>query len=209
MAQTKQNNKQNNTKNNAITGSIPVSIEKIRKELQHMKKETIEDYIQFKHMAYKSLKLTEIKDLKQLSTNNMKVICAGIGLNIESSQYGDILGSFIYEDEIYEFRFHVHKPYQKYAQLSNKMTNVEHILIRYMRTPDMNEEIMYTCTDNESTPFSMAFWQGTPLSSLSGPNYDMRILMDKIIAYSRAENYCNMLRKTDRKRIKYMLTERK
>ena len=174
-----------------------------------MKKETIQEYIIFRKRTYKSLKLTEIKDLNRLSTNNITVICAGIGLNIESSQYGDILGSFIYEDEIYEFRFHVHKPYQKYAQLSNKMTNVEHILINYMRMPNIDEEIMYTCTDSESTPFSMAFWQGTPLSSLSGPNYDMRILMNKIIAYSRAKNYCDMLRKTDRKRTKYMLTERK
>ena len=89
-----------------------------------MKKETIQEYIIFRKRTYKSLKLTEIKDLNRLSTNNITVICAGIGLNIESPQYGDILGSFIYEDEIYEFRFHVHKPYQKYAQLSNKMTNV-------------------------------------------------------------------------------------
>ena len=148
-------------------------------------------------MKMDNIHCDEISD--KISSDHCKIICLFLGRNPKSNQYGDMIGFFEYIDgRIFRFRFHVHKPNQKYAQLSNKMTNIEMIVEH--NYPELND-IHYTVKD---TDFGVkAFWNNTPTSSLENEDLDLRQLMQNLTKYSRKHNLCNKLRKTDKEHIAY------
>lgn len=165
----------------------------------------IKEYLADRKSAGKNLKLTEITDIDKLSTNKCQVIYMAIGLDIQSTQYGEILGSFIYKptNEVYQFRFHVHRPKQQHASLSNQMTNIEQVIFEEISIPDSKE--MFLDFKIAYTDFGkMAFWKATPTSTLTGTHYDLRILIRNIQVYSQRKKYCYTLRKTDAKRLAYL-----
>ena len=168
----------------------------------------IKEYLADRKNAGKNLKLTEITDIDKLSTDKCQVIYMAIGLNIQSTQYGEILGSFIYKptNEVYQFRFHVHRPKQQHASLSNQMTNIEQVIFKEIPIPDTkNPEKTFLDFKIAYTDFGkMAFWKATPTSTLTGTHYDLRTLMTNIQAYSQKKKYCYVLRKTDAKRLAYL-----
>lgn len=165
----------------------------------------IKEYLADRKSAGQRLKLTEITDIDKLSTNKCQVIYMAIGLDIQSTQYGEILGSFVYKptNEVYQFRFHVHRPKQLHASLSNQMTNIEQVIFEEIQIPGSKEtfldfKIAYTDFGK------MAFWKATPKSTLTGTHYDLRTLITNIQAYSQKQKYCYTLRKTDAKRLAYL-----
>lgn len=134
----------------------------------------------------------------ELSTDKIPVIGALFGENPASAMYGKIIGYFQYQDKVYEFWYHVHKPRQKYPHLSNHMTELYEVVKRETRYGSWYDKI--------NTSFgNMAFWDYTPLSYLEQQNqtdaYELRKLMMKITEYSRKQKLCKKLRKTDKQAI--------
>ena len=168
----------------------------------------IKEYLADRKSTGQKLRLTEITDIDKLSTNKCQVIYMAIGLDIQSTQYGEILGSFIYKptNEVYQFRFHVHRPKQQHASLSNQMTNIEQVIFEEISIPGpKNSEKTFLDFKIAYTDFGkMAFWKATPTSTLTGTHYDLRILIRNIQVYSQKKKYCYMLRKTDTKRLAYL-----
>lgn len=167
--------------------------------------EDIKEFIKEKNKCYEELKMTLINDINELSTDKCEVLCCAIGLNYISSQYGDILGAFKYIDgRIFGFRFHVHKPHQKYADLSNKMVYLENVV----KVFDKRYNDYYF---DEKTPLTVfginAFDSSYPFNELNDESKSLRNLIKSITNYSRKNDYCGMLRKSDKNRIKYLSAE--
>lgn len=161
--------------------------------------EDIENFVKERKLIYQNLKMTEIDENNEISTDKCKVLCCAIGLNYISSQYGDMLGAFKYIDgRIFTFRFHVHEPYQRLASLSNKMTKLEKIVKNYYKDFCFYEEALIANFGYE------AFQTYLPYESLDDENKALRDLMKSLTKYSRSKNYCKELRKSDKKRIKYL-----
>lgn len=113
-----------------------------------------------------------------------------IGKNPKSHMYGKMIGFFRYQDgKTYKFTWHVHKPKQKYASLSNRMTDIEEIL-----SSDDDG-----CMKHIETGFgNKAFWLHTPIDTLSNEDYDLRILMQNIKQWAVKEKLCKSFYKTDK-----------
>lgn len=162
--------------------------------------------IQTRYDVHKNMKMDSVDNdvLNELSTPFCQLLWLSVGLNPESSQYGDMLGGFLYKPDgrIFTFRYHIHEPNQKYANLSNKMTTISEIVEQTYHLSNksitMNEEI--------PTAFGhRAFWVNTPMSALeSDDEKHLRHLMTCITKYSREQDFCRRLRKTDKKRIAYV-----
>lgn len=137
-------------------------------------------------------------DLSIISTSNCKLLWCHIGINIYSSQYGQILGGFLYipTNSIYKFRYNVHKPNQKCSCLSNKMTNITEIIEKTCCINNTN----ITLLEEQDTNFAkQAFWLHTPYNTLNKEEKDLKDLINNITIYSRSKNLCALFRKLDKK----------
>ncbi len=135
---------------------------------------------------------------EELHTDNMRVLCAYIGKNPECQMYGKIIGLMTYKNAIYKFHFHVHRPHQKHASLSNRMESICKVT---SETVCGEEFIAYENTNMGN----MAFWLHTPLDYLKtkdADSYELRKLMLNITAYSRKQDFCKHFRKTDSEALK-------
>lgn len=145
------------------------------------------------------LKMTSIEYVRMFSTNDIKVHRMYIGLNPESSQYGDMIGIIEYQNRFYRFRFHIHRPNQGSPHLSNKMTCLDSIHVQKIHDIDF---VYYS----KEAFGEAAFWTYMPLETLKQINdgsYELRLFMQKLIEYSRREKLCQRLRKTDKQHIAY------
>ena len=171
-----------------------------------MKNDFIKSAIKLYNKTAEALYMTPV-DFSEISTDNCRMLWLNAGFKPKCSQYGNMLGGFLYvpTGKIYNFRFHIHEPGQKIASLSNRMTSIEEIC----------EEII----DLPSGPFAdikcrpttfghKAFWLYTPIDTLGNQeDRDLRQLMQSITAYSRKMQFCQKLRKTDKKYLKYKADE--
>lgn len=149
--------------------------------------------------AGKMLKMSEVP-CSHLSTDNCKMLCLFIGDNPESTTYGKMKGIFEYQDgRIFLFSWHIHEPNQKYASLSNHMTNIEQLVVKY------DEKHDFTFVDHEDLTLfgNEAFMLYTPTHTLSGEDYGLRMLMKSIKAWAVKEQLCKKLRSTDKAHIKW------
>lgn len=131
---------------------------------------------------------------EQLTTNACKMLRMFIGFDPCSYGYGQIYGVFKYKDDrIFGFKWNIHRPKQKYASLSNRMTDIfEYSIAQKYDFPFVNRE--------EFTEFGAeAFWINTPTKSLTGEDYDLRILMQTIKKWAVKEQLCKKIRKSDKK----------
>lgn len=166
----------------------------------------IHTIIQTRYNTHKNMRMDSIGDnvLNELSTPFCQLLWLFVGLNPESLQYGDMLGGFLYKPEgrIFTFRYHIHRPKQKYATLSNKMTDLTEIVEKTYNIEGKS------VTMHEETPTEFgqrAFWLNTPMSALEGDDEKhLRHFMTCITKYSREQDFCHRLRKTDKKHIAYM-----
>lgn len=128
--------------------------------------------------------------------SKLETFIAYIGIHPESIFYGKIIGFFLYDDEIYKFIFHIHKPNQKKAHLSNCMTNLDWMKL------NQNEFGTYYSIEDTSFATDGAFWNYTPLDSLTNEeDIALRKLMMALKKYSMTNHLCAALRKTDKKHL--------
>lgn len=134
--------------------------------------------------------------VNELSTQDIKLLAVFIGKNPKSCVYGEIIGFFEKNNKIYKFQYHVHKPKQRYPQLSNKMTLIKEIA---------KNKRGYT-TEIPTDFGTKAFWDYTPMSYLKKLGDEnaciLRELMNKITEYSRKHELCKYFRKMDKQAIK-------
>lgn len=166
----------------------------------------INTIIQRNYESCKDMKMDPVDntELVRMSTPFCQLLWLSIGLNPESVQYGDMLGGFLYKpnNRIFAFRYHIHRPNQGSSNLSNKMTDLSEIVEKTYKIS--GEEI--TITEHVTTGFGhRAFWLHTPMSALeSDDEKQLRHLMNYITRYSREQDFCRRLRKTDKKHVAYM-----
>lgn len=129
-----------------------------------------------------------------ISTDNITVFAAFIGVCTLSPWYGKIIGYFSYDDKYYKFEYNVHRPKQGSPHLSNKMTGISEIV-------EDNGWFF-----NKATSFGMqAFWSDRSMSELKKKDTDsyvLRELIQKITQYSREQNLCAKFRKTDKQALR-------
>ena len=116
------------------------------------------------------------------------------GQNPKSHLYGKIVCEFKYKSHNYTLYFHVHRPKQKYSCLSNKPESIMEVL--HKSETIHGETFSYSESVDTSFGFK-AFWGHTPIDCLDPESYMVRLLINNIIAYSRRNNLCKQLRKTD------------
>ena len=162
--------------------------------------------IQTRYESHRHMMMDSVDSdvLNELSTPFCQLLWLSIGLNPESMQYGDMLGGFLYKPEgrIFTFRYHIHKPKQKYANLSNRMTDLAEIVKKtynfYGKDITLQEEMPTTFGQR-------AFWLHTPMSALeSDDEKHLRQIMTNITQYSREQEFCRRLQKTDKKHLTYL-----
>lgn len=162
--------------------------------------------IQTRYESHRHMMMDSVDSdvLSELSTPFCQLLWLSIGLNPESMQYGDMLGGFLYKPEgrIFTFRYHIHKPKQKYANLSNRMTDLAEIVKKtynvYGKDITLQEEMPTTFGQR-------AFWLHTPMSALeSDDEKHLRQIMTNITQYSREQEFCRRLQKTDKKHLIYL-----
>jgi hypothetical protein len=158
----------------------------------------LEKAIKDRKLLYAELGMTEI--VNDLSTDMCPVHCAYVGLNVKSNLYGKIQGVFTIKNrpsQVFEFSFHIHEPKQTYSHLSNKMDNMYELIEKSWRE--------CTFIERGSMKFGYkAFWVHTPDSLLNDDEKIIRNLIRNVIKHSREKDYCKMLRKTDKQRLKYL-----
>lgn len=151
-----------------------------------MTENQIRDFVDHKKEIMRQMLMEEIMD--DLSTGEIRMLYAFIALNPKSSQYGDMLGAFSYKDTVCVFRFHVHRPKQKFPSLSNRMTDC-----RMIYTKERFGLVHYE--EDENCPYLKAFWQNTPDSRLDENSLAIRQFVENITDYSRRKDFCGQLRK--------------
>lgn len=113
-------------------------------------------------------------------------------LEPKSVPYGKGIGAFTYKDgRVFQFCYNIHTPEAKGPRLSNQMTNIQQLELSEIRT----DIFMLRPVDTDFG--NMAFWDHTPLSTLTGESKTLRLLMKSLQAYCRKENYCEQLQKLD------------
>lgn len=90
-----------------------------------MKNDFIKSAIKLYNKTAEALYMTPV-DFSEISTDNCRMLWLNAGFKPKCSQYGNMLGGFLYvpTGKIYNFRFHIHEPGQKIASLSNRMTSI-------------------------------------------------------------------------------------
>lgn len=143
-------------------------------------------------------------DCSHLSTDDCKMLRLYIAMDYASYMFGHMYGFFSYENQIYEFTWHIHEPKQKYAHLSNQMTNIEQIVLKH----DLKYDFDYI-TKLSPKSGHMAFHLYTPDSSLTGFDLSLRKLMKSIKAWSVREQLCKQIRRFDNKHLKWRIEQEK
>ena len=153
--------------------------------------------IRYPHMA-------ELLDTDSLSTDKCKVLYAYIGLDIRCENYGKLIGAFVYKDwsdlernPVIEFVFHIHVPNQGKASLSNRMQSVEHVSMIY---GENGKPVFFT----NNRQFGTLADKHIPEKYLTDDDLALYRLTRKLRQYSQKHNCCNILRKTDKKRLQYV-----
>lgn len=162
--------------------------------------------IQTRYESHRHMMMDSVDSdvLSELSTPFCQLLWLSIGLNPESMQYGDMLGGFLYKPEgrIFTFRYHIHKPKQKYANLSNRMTDLAEIV---KKTYNFHGKDITLQEEMPTTFGQRAFWLHTPMSALeSDDEKHLRQIMTSITQYSREQEFCRRLQKTDKKHLIYL-----
>lgn len=141
--------------------------------------------------------MIEIEESNEWNGSGIRILHAGIYMDPENFFYGKIFGDFVYDDRMYQFRFHVHRPNQGTRVLSNRMDDVRELV--YHDDRKHGSEYSYV-THEDTNLFSMAFWINTSDRYMeTAAELAFRQLMKKVTAYSRANGLCQKLRKTDKK----------
>ena len=154
----------------------------------------------------KALNMISVQDSDKetISTENCKLLWLHVALDPNSSQYGYILGGFLYipTDQVFAFRYHIHRPNQKYASLSNRMMTIEEM---FEKTESINGD-EYIFFERHQVGFGQrAFWINTPDDILkTNEEKDLRKLIRNITAYSRKMDFCKKLRKIDKKHVEWL-----
>lgn len=136
------------------------------------------------------------KPCSNLSTEDCKMLRLYIANDPESYMFGKMYGIFKYEGDIYKFTWHIHEPKQKFASLSNRMTNIEQLIVK------QKDESEFVSTAMTKTGY-MAFWINTPDNYLDGFDLSLRKLMKNIKAYAVSEQLCKQIKKFDHKHLKW------
>lgn len=121
--------------------------------------------------------------------------------NPESYMFGKMYGIFEYEGNIYKFTWHIHEPKQKFASLSNRMTNIEQFIVK------RKDDFEFVSTTMTKTGHR-AFWINTPDNYLDGFDLSLRKLMKSIKAYAVSEQLCKQIKKFDNKHLKWIDTKK-
>ena len=167
-----------------------------------MENDFIKSAIKLYNKTAEALHMTPV-DFSEISTDNCQMLWLNAGFKPKCSQYGNMLGGFLYvpTGKIYSFRFHIHEPGQKIASLSNRMTSIEEICEEIIDLPSGP----FTDFKCRLTTFGhKAFWLYTPDSMLDGFDYDLRQLMHSIKAYAVKEQLCKHIRKFDKQYLRFM-----
>ncbi len=122
-------------------------------------------------------------------------------LKPESICYGKAVGFFIYKDyHVFRFHYNIHTPEFNGPRVSNMMEDVEEIIL----DEKMRDKYDILACEFEKTGFgSEAFWAHTPISTLKEDEKALRALMMALQAYCRKQEYCKLLRKLDKKHLKW------
>lgn len=132
--------------------------------------------IQRNYESCKDMKMDPVDntELVRMSTPFCQLLWLSIGLNPESVQYGDMLGGFLYKPDNRIFAFRYH--IHRPNQGSSNLSN---------KMTDLSEIVEKTY-------------------KISGEEKQLRHLMNYITRYSREQDFCRRLRKTDKKHVAYM-----
>ena len=133
----------------------------------------------------------------KLSTGDCKMLRLYIADNPENYAFGNMYGIFEYEDDLYKFTWHIHEPKQKFASLSNRMTNIERLIVRHKAGYEFVSE---TIIDSGHK----AFWINTPDDYLDGFDLSLRKLMKNIKAYAVANQFCKHIKTFDSKHLEWL-----
>ena len=136
-------------------------------------------------------------DCKSLSTDKCKMLWLILCDNPNSYSFGKMYGYFEYENQIYKFTWHIHKPNQRIASLSNRMTS-------FGRMSMADDYGIRHIAKKPSETGHKAFWLYTPDSMLNGFDYDLRQLMHSIKVYAVKEQLCKHIRKFDKQYLRFM-----
>lgn len=150
--------------------------------------------------TYSNRHLLSEEETTEISTDVCKILYMNVELNPIQNYYGQMVGAFIYlpNNEIYTFEYFIHRPKQKSPALSNKMEVINKVSKKHLKND-------FYYFDEDPTDFGhRAFWLSTPLNTLENEDYDLRVFMNKLTEYSRKNNFCKQLRKTDKARLEYL-----
>lgn len=136
------------------------------------------------------------KDCQEMSTDELFVFAAYIGDSIDSLYYGDIIGFFETDGDIYRFTYRIHKPKKQRAILSNRMLKLDKII---------KSDLLEIGYQSIATPYGYkAFWSDYSLKDAeqSGENdvINLKNLMSTITAYSRRKDYIRHFRNFERRK---------
>ena len=139
-------------------------------------------------------------DCGSILTDDCKMLQLYIGDNPESYSFGKMYGCFEYNNDLYSFSWHIHEPNQKFASLSNRMTNFSKLVVKTRNFNYVAEEM--------ADSGHKAFWLYTPDSYLDGFDLSLRLFMKKIKEYAVSEQLCKKIRKLDQKHLIWRLNQR-
>lgn len=142
------------------------------------------------------------KPCKELSTDDCRMLRLYIADDPESHAFGEMHGIFEYEGDIYKFTWHIHKPKQGAATLSNRMTDIKRLTVE---RKDGLALVSTSRTENGHDAF-LTFVSDTELNEF---DLSLRRLMRRIKAYAVSEELCKRIRKLDNQHLKWLKKQQK
>lgn len=131
-------------------------------------------------------------DCSNLSTDDCEMLRLYIAENPKSYMFGKMYGVFEHDGILYKFLWHIHEPNQKFASLSNRMTEFQMLVIQTSHSG------FKFITTRPAENGHRAFWLNTPNSYLDGFDLSLRKLMHSIKTYAVSEQLCKRIRKYDK-----------
>lgn len=136
------------------------------------------------------------KPCSELSTDDCKMLRLYVANNPENYMFGKMYGIFEYEGDIYQFTWHIHEPKQRFASLSNRMTNIEQFIVK------RKNDVEFISTTMAKAGHK-AFRLYTPDNYLDGFDLSLRKLMKSIKMYAISEQLCKQIKQFDRKHLEW------
>lgn len=136
------------------------------------------------HQCNQELYMDELSHhlLDEISTPECKLLWLDIGVNKKSSQFGYLLGGFIYKptNQIFKFRYCIYD--SNHMKVMNQMTSISEIIIK--NKPNLHD-MFFDCFKEKETMFGIsAFWRETLDKDLEDKDaYNLRQLMNQITSY--------------------------